>query len=103
MPLAGAEECCGFGGLFAIKQAEISTAMGRRKTRNIAASDADIIALCDVSCMTHINGLLQRQAQRIRAVHIVEVLNNQVDLIERPAQTPAPEGPAHSRRWQDAS
>ncbi|MCB0063375.1 MAG: (Fe-S)-binding protein [Caldilineaceae bacterium] len=99
--LPGAEECCGFGGLFAIKQAGISTAMGQRKTRNIAASDADIVTLCDVSCMTHINGLLQRQAQRARAVHIAEVLNNQIDIIQRPAPPPdAP--PPVSRRWQDA-
>lgn len=101
--LPGGEECCGFGGLFAVKQAAISTAMGQRKTRNIGASDADIVALCDVSCMTHINGLLQRQAQRARAVHIAEVLNNQIDLVERKGDD-ATEPTAHalSRRWQDA-
>ncbi len=101
VPLAGAEECCGFGGLFAIKNAGISTAMGQRKTRNIADSDADLVAMCDVSCMTHINGLLQRQAQRCRAIHIAEILNNQVDVGARPSRTEKAEPPTAPRRWQD--
>lgn len=100
--LEGTEECCGFGGLFAIKNPGISTAMGQRKTRNIAASDADIVALCDVSCMAHINGLLQRQAQRARAVHIAEVLNNQIDVTARTAPSLEKQSPTMSRRWQDA-
>ena len=99
--LDGAEECCGFGGLFAVKEAGISTAMGQRKTRAIAASDADIVTLCDVSCMTHINGLLQRQAQRCRAVHIVEVLNNQIDIAHRPVATEMPSAQTPPRRWQE--
>ncbi|CAN5456518.1 (Fe-S)-binding protein [soil metagenome] len=99
--LTGAEECCGFGGLFALKNANISTAMGQRKTRNLAESGADVVALCDVSCMTHINGLLSRQAQRCRAVHIAEVLNSQVDVAVAPP-TVAPIAPEKaSRRWQD--
>ena len=101
--LIGADECCGFGGLFAIKNAEISTAMGRRKTQRLAESGADVVALCDVSCLTHINGLLGRQAQRCRAVHIAQLLVNEVDVEPRlaePKQDKA--GTAPSRRWQDA-
>jgi len=100
--MSGSEDCCGFGGLFSIKNAEISTAMGRRKTLNIAQSDADLVTLCDVSCMTHINGLLERQAQGSRAVHIAEVLNNQVSMSAPPVtfdEQPPLEIP--SRRWQD--
>jgi L-lactate dehydrogenase complex protein LldE len=101
VPLAGADECCGFGGLFAIKNADISTAMGQRKTRNIADSGADIVTMCDVSCLTHMNGLLSRQAQHCRAVHIAELLNNQVD-VEKPASTAAPAAAAaRPRRWQE--
>lgn len=100
--LNGADECCGFGGLFAIKNSGISTAMGHRKTRNLTDSGADVVAMCDVSCMTHINGLLKRQAQRCRAVHIAEVLNNQVDVEQPPpgASAAPPQAPA-PRRWQD--
>jgi len=101
VPLNGAEECCGFGGLFAIKNPGISTAMGQRKTRNLAESGADVVAVCDVSCMTHINGLLSRQAQRCRALHIAEVLASRIDVND-PPKAPAPAAPAAPpRRWQD--
>lgn len=73
--MQGHDECCGFGGLFAIKNAEISSAMGQTKTLHIAQSNADVVTLCDVSCMTHINGLLEKQGQTIRAVHIAQILN----------------------------
>jgi L-lactate dehydrogenase complex protein LldE len=99
--LTGADECCGFGGLFSIKNAGISTAMGQRKTRNLAESGADVVAMCDVSCMTHINGLLKRQAQRCRAVHIAEVLNSQVDVAALPTEPTQSAGPNAPRRWQD--
>ena len=102
LALEGADECCGFGGLFSVKNAAISTAMGQRKTRHLSASDADVVALCDVSCMTHINGLLTRQAQRCRAVHIAQLLVNEVDVQPRPAAAPQAIAPEPSRRWQDA-
>ena len=101
--LSGSEECCGFGGLFAIKNSEISTAMGQRKTLNIVESGADVVVLCDVSCLTHINGLLSRQGQHCRAVHIAQILNG-----EPPQELPAPPPPVETarpvppRRWQDA-
>ncbi|MEZ4555103.1 MAG: (Fe-S)-binding protein [Caldilineaceae bacterium] len=101
--LSGAEDCCGFGGLFAVKNAAISTAMGERKVGNIAASRADVVTLCDVSCMTHINGLLARTGQPCRAVHIAEVLNNQVQ-VDTPEAAPSTAAPAEAdmpRRWQD--
>lgn len=74
--LEGHDECCGFGGLFAIKNAEISTAMGQRKCANIAHTSADVVTLCDVSCMSHINGMLEKQGQTVRAVHIAQILNH---------------------------
>ena len=90
----GHDECCGFGGLFAIKNAEISSAMGQRKTLHIAQSDADVVTLCDVSCMTHINGLLEKQGQNIRAVHIAQILNY------RPSQDGEENAPIPSAAWQ---
>ena len=105
--LEEAEECCGFGGLFSVKNADISTSMGMRKVRNIEKSGADVVTMCDVSCMTHINGLLNRQKRSCRAVHIAELLNNQL-LVKQPdnaeravhqqAQPPAAKKP---RRWQE--
>jgi L-lactate dehydrogenase complex protein LldE len=77
--LPGADECCGFGGLFALKNAEISTAMGRRKALNLKESGADIVAMNDVSCMTHLGGILKREGHDCRAVHIAELLNGTLE------------------------
>jgi L-lactate dehydrogenase complex protein LldE len=68
------DECCGFGGLFALKNAGISTAMGKRKIDNLEECGAELVALNDVSCMTHINGLLERGEHNCRAVHIAQLL-----------------------------
>jgi len=72
--LPGEHECCGFGGLFALKNSHISTAMGQRKVENIVLSRASVVAVNDVSCMTHINGLLKRDRRECRAVHVAELL-----------------------------
>jgi L-lactate dehydrogenase complex protein LldE len=74
LELPGASECCGFGGLFAVKNPELSTAMGRRKVANFVRSGADALVMNDVSCLTHVNGLLEREGHDRRAVHIAEVL-----------------------------
>lgn len=78
-PLNGCEECCGFGGLFAIKQRALSETMLAHKVDNVTASDADLLVLTDASCMTQIAGGLNRTGSRIRARHIAEVLANRVD------------------------
>jgi L-lactate dehydrogenase complex protein LldE len=71
---AGSEQCCGFGGLFAVKMAAISSAMLREKLVSIEAADADVILTGDASCMTQINGGLARSGSARRAVHIAEFL-----------------------------
>jgi L-lactate dehydrogenase complex protein LldE len=73
--LSGAEECCGFGGVFSVEHPEISAAMLRRKLDNIEASGADWVVACDGGCITHINGGLRRMGKRERAVHIAQVLD----------------------------
>jgi L-lactate dehydrogenase complex protein LldE len=79
VPLPGCDECCGFGGLFAVKQAAISEAMLDRKLANIVASSADLLVTGDASCMTQIAGGLSRAGSRVRARHIAEVLANMVE------------------------
>ena len=100
--LPDATDCCGFGGLFAVKNAGISGAMGRRKADNLARSGADVVAMCDVSCMTHINGILSREKINCRAVHIAEILNGQLGSRLHPPEEEAPLVADHPRRWQDA-
>lgn len=76
VPLKGHDECCGFGGLFAVKHAPISEAMLAHKIDNIIASEADVVAIGDASCMMQIAGGLSRARARTRACHIVELLAN---------------------------
>lgn len=77
--LEGAEDCCGFGGIFSLWNAGISTEMGRRKARNLDASGAEVVAMADVGCMMHMNGILTRDGHRCRAVHIAELLGDSED------------------------
>lgn len=72
--LPAAEECCGFGGTFALKNPDVSTAMGADKVRHIGETEAEIVVAGDNSCLAHIGGLLGRLRSGVRAVHIAEVL-----------------------------
>lgn len=72
--LPGAEECCGFGGVFSAELPQISTEMLRRKMANIEASQADLVVSCDAGCITNINGGLHRMGKPPRAVYIAQVL-----------------------------
>lgn len=74
LPLPQAEECCGFGGLFAVKLPAISAAMLQRKLDGIAASGAEACVVCDASCMTHMNGGLIKQGKPPIVRHLAEVL-----------------------------
>jgi L-lactate dehydrogenase complex protein LldE len=72
--MTGADQCCGFGGLFSVKMADISGAMLAEKIRHIEASDADILLTGDCSCMTQINGGLSRSANQRRVIYIADLL-----------------------------
>jgi L-lactate dehydrogenase complex protein LldE len=74
--LPGAEECCGFGGLFAVKMGDISGAMLARKLYNVERTAADVVVACDPSCLLHIGGGLHRHGSSIRALHIAQVLRS---------------------------
>jgi len=68
------ETCCGFGGTFAVKYADISSEMVERKTAEIAASNADYVTAVDSSCLMQIEGRLKAAGSRIRAIHIADIL-----------------------------
>ena len=73
-PLANSEECCGFGGTFALKNAEVSQAMVSDKTRHIKDTKAEYVTAGDSSCLMNIGGALHRQRSGIRALHMAEIL-----------------------------
>ncbi len=72
--LPDAEVCCGFGGTFAIKNPDVSTAILADKMRNIAATRAEACTAGDSSCLMHIGGGLSRLRAGIRTVHLAEIL-----------------------------
>jgi L-lactate dehydrogenase complex protein LldE len=72
--LPDAEECCGFGGTFAVKNADVSAAMLDAKLEGVIASGADAVCACDASCLMHIGGGLRRRGSHVRALHLAEVL-----------------------------
>lgn len=74
VPLPHAEECCGFGGTFAVKNADTSVAMGADKASHVRETHAEVLVASDASCLMHIGGLLSRDHSGIRTMHLAEVL-----------------------------
>lgn len=72
--LPGGQECCGFGGTFAVKNAAVSAAMGADKVQAIESTGAGAVCTVDNSCLMHIGGTLTRMGPTVRPVHIAEIL-----------------------------
>ncbi len=72
--LEDALECCGFGGTFAIKNADTSMAMLSDKLRHVLDTEAEVCTAVDTSCLMHIGGALRRGRAGVRVMHIAEVL-----------------------------
>jgi L-lactate dehydrogenase complex protein LldE len=72
--LPEAKECCGFGGTFAVKNADVSTAMLADKMRTVLDTGAEIVTAGDNSCLMHIGGGLSRQRAGVRPMHLAEIL-----------------------------
>ncbi len=75
--MAGSDNCCGFGGLFAVKQADISGAMGGDKIDRAIATGAQALVACDTGCLMHLDGILARRGAPLRAMHLAEVLGRE--------------------------
>jgi len=72
--LRDAEECCGFGGTFAVKNADVSAAMLADKIRCLGEARAEVCAAVDNSCLLHIGGGLERATVGVRTLHLAEIL-----------------------------
>ena len=72
--LPNATECCGFGGTFALKNADTSIAMGADKARHVRDTGAEVLVAGDNSCLMHIGGMLSRQRAGVRVMHLAEIL-----------------------------
>ncbi|MFC5184145.1 (Fe-S)-binding protein [Actinomadura harenae] len=72
LPAAG--ECCGFGGAFAVKNADVSVAMVADKVRHVRDTGADVLCALDNACLAHIGGALSRLRAGVRVAHLAEIL-----------------------------
>jgi L-lactate dehydrogenase complex protein LldE len=72
--LPDAESCCGFGGTFALKNGDVSTAMLTDKMRNVLDTGASVCSAGDSSCLMHIGGGLARLHAGTRTLHLAEIL-----------------------------
>jgi L-lactate dehydrogenase complex protein LldE len=81
--LPAAENCCGFGGSFAIKFADVSNAILQEKIRNIRAAGARILVANDCGCLMQMEGGLRRGGHPVRALHLAEILAGDATANER--------------------
>ncbi len=72
--LPEAETCCGFGGTFAVKNADVSAAMLADKIRAVLDTNAEVCTALDYSCLLHLGGGLTRQRAGVSVVHLAEIL-----------------------------
>ncbi len=77
--LPGADECCGFGGSFAVRLPEVSGAILGRKLENVRATGADAVVVCDAGCLMQMAGGARRAGDRVRVLHLAELLAGEAD------------------------
>jgi L-lactate dehydrogenase complex protein LldE len=92
LELPEAEDCCGFGGGFSMEHPELSTEMLRRKIRNLEATNAPTLVVCDSGCLMHLQGGLRRSGRQRKVVHIAEVLASTQAVAEQA------KWPSHDRK-----
>ncbi|PHO09543.1 MULTISPECIES: (Fe-S)-binding protein [Malaciobacter] len=68
------DECCGFGGTFCVTEEDISVAMGKDRIKDHLDSHAKVITGADMSCLMHMDGIINRDNENIKVMHIVEIL-----------------------------
>jgi L-lactate dehydrogenase complex protein LldE len=74
VPLANLDRCCGFGGTFAVKNAEVSSAMLAVKLQDVAVTRAEFCTALDNSCLMHLGGAMHRQYVGMKTIHMAEIL-----------------------------
>ncbi len=72
--LARPDECCGFGGTFAVNEEAVSSLMGRDRIADHVQGGAEVITGFDVSCLMHLEGIIRREKIPIRVMHVAEIL-----------------------------
>lgn len=73
VPLTRSDECCGFGGVFAVQEPEVSCRMGRDRVADHRRAGAEVVASTDVSCLIHMDGVARQGGAAIRTAHVAEL------------------------------
>jgi len=73
------DECCGFGGTFCVAEEAVSVKMGKDRVADHAKHGAEVITGSDMSCLMHLEGILQRQKSPVKVKHIAEILNSTIE------------------------
>ncbi len=68
------DECCGFGGTFAVNEADVSAAMGRDRVADHVSSGSEVLVSADMSCLMHLQGIIRRESTPIEVMHVAQVL-----------------------------
>ena len=74
IPLENLDRCCGFGGTFSIKNAEVSSAMLSTKLQDVLSTRAEYCTALDNSCLMHLGGAMHREFAPVRTVHLAQIL-----------------------------
>ena len=70
------DECCGFGGTFCLAEEAVSVKMGKDRVTDHTKNGAEYITSSDLSCLMHLEGILNRNKSKVKIVHIAEILNS---------------------------
>lgn len=75
-PIDESEQCCGFGGTFSVTFPNISKKMGTLKIEKLTASKPDIVAAADMGCMMHFGGMMDKQGNTVKRLHVAQLLRD---------------------------
>ncbi len=70
------DECCGFGGTFAVTEEAVSIKMGTDRIKDHINHNAQVLTATDMSCLMHLDGIIKRKNLNIKVMHIAEILNS---------------------------
>ena len=76
VPLDRPDECCGFGGTFAVFEEAVSVKMGKDRLADHVRHGAEVVTGGDMSCLMHMEGILRRQKSSVKVMHLAEILNH---------------------------
>ena len=68
------DECCGFGGTFAVAEEAVSCMMGEDRIRDHLNAGTEVLTAGDMSCLMHLDGIIKRQKHKIRVMHFAEII-----------------------------